>query len=254
MSHATASTASISTIDPAEIEKFSRMADEWWDPRGKFRPLHQLNPVRIAYVRQHLCAHFGKDTNSLKALEGLKILDVGCGGGLVSEPLARMGATLTGIDAAERNIQIASLHAQQQHVTVDYRCTSAEALAATGAQYDAICALEIVEHVADVPAFMQALSTLLKPGGLLFLSTLNRTTKSYLMAIVGAEYVLRWLPPGTHEWKKFLRPSELQQHISHAGLSLMEQRGLVLKPLSGEWALHNHDLDVNYLQVATKHA
>jgi len=243
---------SISTIDPDEIEKFTRMADEWWDPKGKFKPLHQLNPVRIAYLRNQICAHYGRDANQLHALSGLSILDVGCGGGLVSEPLARMGANVTGLDASEKNIAIASTHAAAQQLSLDYRAGSAEALAAEGAQYDVVCALEIIEHVADVNAFMQALAQLVRPGGLLFLSTLNRTTKSYLMAIVGAEYVLRWLPRGTHDWKKFLRPSELQHAIQEAGLTLTHQSGLVLDPFSRAWKLHPHDLDVNYLQTAKK--
>jgi 2-polyprenyl-6-hydroxyphenyl methylase/3-demethylubiquinone-9 3-methyltransferase len=241
-----------STVDPEEIEKFSRMADEWWDPKGKFRPLHQLNPTRIGYLREHICAHFSKDADSLHALSGVTILDVGCGGGLVSEPLARMGAEVTGLDAAEKNIRIAQTHADAQQLPITYRHGSAEQLAAEGAQYDVVCALEIIEHVADVPMFVQTLAQLVRPGGLLFLSTLNRTPKSYLMAIVGAEYVLRLLPRGTHEWKKFLRPSELQAHLRDAELELIDQRGLVLDPFSRTWKLHTHDLDVNYLQVAKK--
>ena len=241
-----------STVDPAEIEKFSRMADEWWDPSGKFKPLHHLNPARIEYIRRHIDSHFGKNMPAVQALEGVSLIDVGCGGGLVAEPLARLGASVTGIDASEKNIAVAQTHAASQGLNIDYRATSAEALAAEGAQYDVVCALEIVEHVADVPAFVAALATLLKPGGLLFLSTLNRTPKSYLMAIVGAEMVMRWLPRGTHEWKKFLRPSEMQQHLREAGLVLVEQQGLVLDPLRWKWKIHPHDLEVNYLQLARK--
>ncbi len=239
-----------STVDEAEIAKFSAMADAWWDPRGAFRPLHAINPVRLAYIRDHALKHFGGDARSLHPLEGKTLVDIGCGGGLMSEPLARMGAAVTGVDAAEKNIATARIHAATQGVEVQYRATTAEALAAEGLQYDIVVALEIIEHVADVGAFVSALSKLLKPGGLLFVSTLNRTAKSYLMAILGAEYILRILPRGTHDWKKFLRPSEVQAELNRCGLSVLHQTGMVLDPLARKWKLHPRDLDVNYLMVA----
>ncbi len=243
-----------STIDAAEIAKFSAMADAWWDPKGAFRPLHALNPLRLAYIRDWAAKHFKESRPDLQPLHGLSLLDVGCGGGLLSEPLARMGAEVTGIDASEKNIAIARTHAAASAVALEYRATSAEALAAEGATYDVVAALEIIEHVADVPAFVEALAALVRPGGLLFLSTLNRTAKSYLMAILGAEYVLRILPRGTHDWKKFLRPSEVEAALRATGLTLLEQQGMVLDPFARKWKLHAHDLDVNYLLVATKKA
>jgi 2-polyprenyl-6-hydroxyphenyl methylase/3-demethylubiquinone-9 3-methyltransferase len=240
------------TVDPAEIERFSRIAEEWWDPAGKFAPLHQLNPVRIGYIRDRAAAHWRRGALSGSPLDGLDLLDIGCGGGLLSEPMARLGATVTGIDAAERNIATASLHAEGQDLAIDYRATTAESLAEAGKQYDIVLALEIVEHVADVELFLRTCGALVKPGGLLFLSTLNRTAKSWALAIAGAEYVLRWLPRGTHDWKKFLKPSEVVRGLRGGGIDAQEIVGVVYSPLSRAWSLNKADLDVNYMLYGTK--
>ncbi|MBS0537694.1 MAG: bifunctional 2-polyprenyl-6-hydroxyphenol methylase/3-demethylubiquinol 3-O-methyltransferase UbiG, partial [Proteobacteria bacterium] len=218
----TAQTTAVTTVDPAEIERFSRIAEEWWDPAGKFAPLHRLNPVRIGFLRDRAAAHWRRDALSGQPLEGLDLLDIGCGGGLLCEPMARLGARVTGIDAAERNIATAAAHAAGQGLAIDYRATTAEALAADGRQYDVVLALEIVEHVADVDLFLATCGSLVKPGGLLFLSTLNRTAKAWALAIAGAEYVLRWLPRGTHDWKKFLKPSEAVRGLRGGGIHAEE--------------------------------
>ena len=236
-----------STVDPAEIERFSRIAEEWWDPAGKFAPLHRLNPVRIGYIRDRAAAHWGREALSGQPLQGLSVLDIGCGGGLLSEPMARLGATVTGVDAAARNIAVAALHAGKQELAIDYRQGTAEALAAEGAQFDIVLALEIVEHVADVDLFLKSCGRMVKPGGLLFLSTLNRTTKAWLLAIAGAEYVLGWLPRGTHDWKKFLKPSEVVRGLREGGVEAREIVGVVYSPLSRAWSLNKGDLDVNYM-------
>ena len=241
------------TIDPDEIARFSALAAEWWDPDGKFRPLHRLNPVRLTYIRDRLCDRFGRDPRSLRSLEGLKILDIGCGGGLVAEPLSRLGADVTGIDASEENIATASLHAEENVLSIDYRATTAEDLADTDLAFDAVIALEIVEHVARVPLFLSSCAALTGPGGALVMSTLNRTAKSYLMAIVGAEYVLRWLPRGTHQWEKFLRPSELTDGVESAGLTVRDLTGATYNPLTDEWRL-SRDMAVNYFLYAEKEA
>ena len=240
------------TVDPAEIERFSRIAEEWWDPTGKFAPLHQLNPVRIGYLRDRAAAHWQRDALSGSPLAGLDLLDIGCGGGLLSEPMTRLGAKVTGIDAAPRNIATAALHAEGQGLTIDYRATTAEALAASGKQYDVVLALEIVEHVADVELFLKCCGQLVKPGGLLFLSTLNRTAKAWMLAIAGAEYVLRWLPRGTHDWKKFLKPSEAVRGLRGGDIEAREIVGVVYSPLSRAWSLNKSDLDVNYMLYGTK--
>ena len=237
-----------SSVAPEEIEKFSRIADEWWDPTGKFRPLHVINPLRLEFIRSHA----GRSGVKSQPLAGLSLIDIGCGGGLLTEPLARMGATVTGIDASARNIAVASLHAEKSGVTVTYRESTAETEAATGVQYDIVTALEILEHVADVDRFMIATCALVKPGGLLFLSTLNRTLKSFALAIVGAEYVLRWLPRGTHSYEKFLTPAEVAEHLRRNGMELVEQKGMVMNPLNRAWRLSDDDLSVNYLLVARK--
>jgi 2-polyprenyl-6-hydroxyphenyl methylase/3-demethylubiquinone-9 3-methyltransferase len=239
------------TVDPAEVERFSRIADEWWDPNGKFAPLHRLNPVRIGYVRDRVAAHWGRDALNGEPLQGLSLLDIGCGGGLLSEPMCRLGATVTGVDASDRNIATASLHAERQDLTIDYRQGTAEALAESGAQFDVVLALEIVEHVADVDLFLRSCGRLVKPGGLLFLSTLNRTTKAWLLAIAGAEYVLGWLPRGTHDWKKFLKPSEVARGLRAGGIEPQEIVGVVYAPLSRKWSLNRNDLDVNYMLYGT---
>jgi len=246
-------TVQTSTVDKDEIERFSRIAEEWWDENGKFRPLHRMNPIRLSYIRDRACAHFGRDAASIASLSGLSVLDIGCGGGLICEPLARLGAKVTGIDAAEKNIQVASLHAEKMGLDIAYRCAAAEALAGS-ASFDIVLALEIVEHVADVPAFLRAVAALVRPGGLLFMSTLNRSAKSFAMAIVGAEYILRWLPRGTHTWGKFLKPSELCAGLRSEELRIDHMTGMAFNPMNGAWRLDDKDLDVNYLLAATKPA
>jgi len=236
-----------STVDSAEIERFSRIAEEWWDPKGKFAPLHRLNPVRLGYIRDRAAAHWRRDPLSGAPLEGLSLLDIGCGGGLLCEPMARLGAAVTGIDAAERNIATARRHAEGQGLAIDYRETTAEALAAEGRQFDIVLALEIIEHVADIDLFLRSCGQLTKPGGLVFLSTLNRTAKAWALAIAGAEYVLRWLPRGTHDWRKFLKPSEAVRGLRSAGVETQEIVGVVYSPLSRAWSLNKRDLDVNYM-------
>jgi 2-polyprenyl-6-hydroxyphenyl methylase/3-demethylubiquinone-9 3-methyltransferase len=235
------------TVDPAEVERFSRIAEEWWDPAGKFAPLHRLNPVRIGYVRDRVAAHWQRDPLGGDPLQGLSLLDIGCGGGLLSEPMTRLGAAVTGVDASERNIAVAGLHAERVGLAIDYRQGTAEALAEGGAQFDVVLALEIVEHVADVDLFLRSCGRLVKPGGLLFLSTLNRTAKAWALAIAGAEYVLGWLPRGTHDWKKFLKPSEVARGLRAGGIEPQEIVGVVYAPLSRKWSLNKNDLDVNYM-------
>ncbi|WP_119679480.1 bifunctional 2-polyprenyl-6-hydroxyphenol methylase/3-demethylubiquinol 3-O-methyltransferase UbiG [Indioceanicola profundi] len=243
----TAQASARTTVDAGEIERFSAIAAEWWDPRGKFRPLHKLNPLRLAYIRDAVCTHLGRDPLSPQPLAGVRIVDVGCGGGLIAEPLARMGAEVVGIDAAERNVKTAAAHAAEGGVAVDYRATTAEELAAAGETFDVVVALEIVEHVADVDLFLEALTRMARPGGMLFMSTINRTPKSWLFAIVGAEYVLRWLPRGTHEWRKFLRPSELINGLRRHGAEVREVKGVVYNPVNDRFTLSSTDLDVNYM-------
>lgn len=235
------------TVDPAEIERFSRIADEWWDPTGKFAPLHRLNPVRIGYIRDRVAAHWQRDALNGEPLTGLSLLDIGCGGGLLSEPMTRLGASVTGVDASSRNIATASVHAERGGLAIDYRQGTAEALAESGAQFDVVLALEIVEHVADVDLFLRSCGRLVKPGGLLFLSTLNRTAKAWVLAIAGAEYVLGWLPRGTHDWRKFLKPSEVVRGLRAGGIEPQEIVGVVYAPLSRKWSLNRNDLDVNYM-------
>jgi len=241
------------TIDAAEIERFSAIAAEWWNPLGKFRPLHNINPVRLGHIRDTALRHFGLDARSRRPLSGLRILDIGCGGGLVAEPLARLGGDVVGIDAAERNIAVASVHARESGLAIDYRFTSAEALADAGEQFDVVLALEVIEHVADVPLFLSAASRLVRPGGVLMVATMNRTLKSFAMAIVGAEYVLRWLPRGTHDWNKFLRPSEVAAGIRANGLGVGGVRGMSYSPLGDRWSL-SADTTVNYILTATRPA
>ena len=241
-----------STIDSVDVERFSRIAGEWWDTNGKFAPLHRLNPVRIGYIRDRAAAHWTRDALSGQPLNNLSVLDIGCGGGLLSEPMARLGATVTGIDASARNIAVATLHAENQGLAIDYRTTTAEALVEEPARFDIVLALEIVEHVADVDLFLRSCGTLVKPGGLLFLSTLNRTAKAWALAIAGAEYVLRWLPRGTHDWKKFLKPSEVARGLRAGGIETEEIVGVVYSPLSRAWSINASDLDVNYILHGSK--
>lgn len=243
-----------SSIDPAEVAKFEAMAAEWWDPAGKFKPLHMLNPVRLDYIRQSAALAFQRDLGAPQMLKGLRLLDIGCGGGLLSEPMARMGAKVLGADAAPRNIGTASAHAAQMGLKIDYRCTTAEALAAKGARFDVVLAMEIIEHVADPGAFVATCAELLAPGGLFICSTLNRTAKSFALAIIGAEWVMRWLPKGTHEWQKFITPAELAAMTRSAGLAVEDQQGMVFHPLSWSWSLSAQDLACNHVLAARKPA
>jgi 2-polyprenyl-6-hydroxyphenyl methylase / 3-demethylubiquinone-9 3-methyltransferase len=252
----TANAVAPTTIDDAEVARFSAIADEWWDERGKFAPLHKLNPVRIGYLRDQLIRHFfGTDAAHgalATPLNNLSLVDIGTGGGLIAEPMARLGASVTGIDASATNISIADLHAKAAGVAVTYRSTTAEQLAIEGAQFDVVLALEIVEHVADVALFYDAITTLVKPGGVLVMSTLNRTAKSYALGIIGAEYILRWLPKGTHTWSKFVKPSEMAAALRKRGLMIEDTCGLTYSPLSGLFSLNAKGLDVNYLMLAKK--
>lgn len=242
----------ISTIDPSEVAKFEAMAAEWWDPQGKFKPLHEMNPCRLDYITSQIAAEFERDLRSPLPFAGLRILDIGCGGGLLSEPMARLGATVVGADAAPRNIPVAEIHAAQMGLTIDYRHTTAEALAEAGEHFDVVLNMEVVEHVADPLAYLTACQHLLKPGGLMLCSTLNRNAKSFAMAIVGAEYVMRWLPKGTHDWKKFITPDELYDLIRRAGLDPVDRKGMVFNPLGWNWSLSARDLSVNYVTASVK--
>lgn len=241
-----------STIDAAEVAKFEAMAAEWWNPHGKFKPLHQMNPCRLDYITSQIAAEFDRDLSAAQPFAGLRILDIGCGGGLLSEPMARLGATVVGADAAPRNIPVAQLHAEQSGLEIDYRHTTAEALAAAGEQFDVVLNMEVVEHVADPLGYLTACRELLKPGGLMVCSTLNRNAKSFAMAIVGAEWVMRWLPKGTHDWAKFITPEELYALIRQAGLEPVDRKGMVFNPVSWSWSLSSRDLSVNYVTASVK--
>ncbi len=245
--------SNLSSIDAEEVARFEAMAESWWDTAGPFKPLHRFNPARLSFVRDRAVAHWARDPATLRPLDGLAVVDIGCGGGLISEPLARMGAAVTGIDPSPKNIGTARVHAAQSGLDIDYRAMTAEDLAASGARFDLVMNLEVVEHVADVDGFLAASGTLLKPGGLMICATLNRTLKSLAMAKIGAEYVLRWLPRGTHDWKKFLTPAELSRSIRRAGLSVTALQGVSYKPLKDEWVLTG-DTGVNYMVVAVKPA
>ncbi len=238
-----------STIDPAEVARFEGIARTWWDPKGPMAVLHKFNPVRLAFIRDLACARFGRDPKTMRALEGLTLVDIGCGGGVLSEPLARLGAQVTGLDPAPTNVAVARAHAEASGLAVDYRQETIEALVAEGARFDIVLAMEVVEHVADVEAFVAACCAAVKPGGILVMATLNRTLKSYALAIVGAEYVLRWLPRGTHDWEKFVTPDELGAAIERSGLELGESTGVVYNPFSDRWSVAR-DRDVNYMQAA----
>lgn len=244
--------AATTTIDTDEVAKFEAMAAEWWDENGKFKPLHMLNPCRLGYIVDQITAEFGRDQNTLDSLTGLRILDIGCGGGLLSEPMARLGATVVGADAAAGNIPVAQVHAQQMGLEIDYRHTTAEDLAEAGEQFDAILNMEVVEHVADPLAYLTACQQLLKPGGIMICSTLNRNPKSYMMAIIGAEHIMRWLPKGTHDWSKFITPDELYNLIENAGLTPVDRKGFVFNPLLWSWSMSERDLSVNYVTASLK--
>lgn len=240
-----------STIRPDEIEKFHRMAEEWWDPTGKFKPLHKFNPVRLAYIREKVGAHFGRDPRALRPFEGLRLLDIGCGGGLLCEPMARLGAEVVGVDPGEKNVAVAKIHAEQSRLAIDYRATSAEALAEAGEQFDIVLNMEVVEHVADVPLFLSACSRLVKPGGLMVVASINRTARAFALAIVGAEYVLRWLPRGTHQFEKLVTPSEVASIGFRNGLDVIDNAGVSYNPLRDEW-VRTSDMGVNYMQLLHK--
>ena len=239
------------TIDHDEVERFSALAAEWWNPNGKFRPLHKFNPVRLAYVRDQVAAHFGRDPHAAKPFDGLRILDIGCGGGLLCEPMARLGANVVGVDASQTNIEVARLHAEQSRVKIDYRASTAEALADAGETFDVILNMEVVEHVADVDFFVSKCAQMVKPGGLMFVATINRTLKALGLAIFGAEYVLRWLPRGTHEYSRLVRPDELEKALNGAGMSVIDRTGVSYNPLSDKWG-RSRDMDVNYMVLAHK--
>jgi len=244
--------ASRTTIDPAEIAKFEAMAAEWWDPAGKFKPLHMLNPCRLDYITTQIAGEFGRDLKADSAFSGLRVLDIGCGGGLLSEPMARLGADVVGADAAEGNLPVARIHAEQSGLEIDYRHTTAEAMAEAGEQFDVVLNMEVVEHVADPLAYLSACQQLLRPGGLHICSTINRNPKSYAMAIFGAEVVMKWLPKGTHDWSKFITPDELFDLLVKAGLNPVDRKGFVFNPLSWSWSLSPKDLSVNYVTASVK--
>jgi 2-polyprenyl-6-hydroxyphenyl methylase/3-demethylubiquinone-9 3-methyltransferase len=239
------------TLDPAEVERFRRMAEEWWDPRGKFRPLHQIGPARLAFIREAVLSHFKRDGKGLKPYAGLTFADIGCGGGLICEPLARLGGTVTGIDPATRNIEIARLHAEGQDFTVEYRPMTVEELVAEGNTFDCVTSLEVIEHVPDPAAFIKECARLVRPGGLMILSTINRTLKAYALAIIGAEYVLGWLPRGTHDWHRFITPEELSGFVRAAGMAPPRLMGFTYDPLRDLWSL-DLNTSVNYLASCAK--
>jgi 2-polyprenyl-6-hydroxyphenyl methylase/3-demethylubiquinone-9 3-methyltransferase len=241
-----------STVDPAEIAKFEAMAAEWWDPNGKFKPLHMLNPCRLDYITSQIAGEFDRDLTQPEPFKGLRLLDIGCGGGLLCEPMARLGAEVTGADAAAGNLPVARLHAEQTGLTIDYRHTTAEDMAAAGEQFDVVLNMEVVEHVAAPLSYLTATRQLLKPGGLEICSTINRNPKSYAMAIFGAEVVMRWLPRGTHEWHKFITPDELVELLQKAGLTPVDRKGFVFNPISWKWSISDRDLSVNYVTASIK--
>jgi 2-polyprenyl-6-hydroxyphenyl methylase / 3-demethylubiquinone-9 3-methyltransferase len=238
------------TLDTAEVSRFNALAQEWWNPNGNFRPLHKIGPARLSFIRDAIVAELKPaPQQGLRVLDGISILDIGCGGGLVAEPLARLGARVTGIDPAHDTVAAAAAHAHAQGLTIDYRAARAETLRDAGEMFDVVTCLEVVEHVPDVRAFLAVATALVRPGGVLILSTLNRTLKSYALAIIGAEYVLRWVPAGTHQWHRFLKPDELSAHVAALGLKPRPPRGIVFNPFQDSWSL-SEDVDVNYLMAA----
>jgi 2-polyprenyl-6-hydroxyphenyl methylase/3-demethylubiquinone-9 3-methyltransferase len=237
-----------STVDPAEIAKFSKLSQEWWDPKGKMAPLHKINPLRLGYIRDAGCRKFDRNVRSLNCLSGLRILDIGCGAGLLCEPLSRLGAQVIGVDPSASNIAAARLHADRGHLSIDYRCTTVEQMGVRE-RFDIVLAMEVVEHVTDVGVFLKRCAAMLKPGGMMVVSTLNRNWKSFALAIVGAEYVLRWLPRGTHQWDKFVTPDELAKYLLDNRLVVTEETGVVYSPFADKWSLSS-DTDVNYMVVA----
>ena len=239
------------TVDDAEIERFSALAAEWWNPNGKFRPLHKFNPTRLAFIRDKAAEHFGRDPRAAKPLDGLRILDIGCGGGLLCEPMARLGAEVVGADPSETNIEIARLHADQSGLDIDYRAVAAEDLAAAGESFDIVLNMEVVEHVADVDLFVRSCAAMVRPGGLMFVATINRTLKAYGLAIIGAEYVLRWLPRGTHRFDKLVRPDELDRALAPTDLTVIDRTGVSYNPIADRWDT-SRDMDVNYMLLAQR--
>jgi 2-polyprenyl-6-hydroxyphenyl methylase/3-demethylubiquinone-9 3-methyltransferase len=248
---ADATNPSRTTIDDAEVERFSKLAAEWWNPTGKFKPLHKFNPVRLNYIKEKVSGHFGRDSKATDTFKGLCILDIGCGGGLLCEPMARLGAEIVGVDASATNINVATLHAEQSGLTIDYRATTAEALSAQGETFDVILNMEVVEHVSDVPLFLSECAKMLRPGGLMFVATINRTMKAWGLAIIGAEHILRWLPKGTHQYEKLVRPDEIERPLNAEGLTILETNGVFYNPLKDVWAL-SRDTDVNYMMLAER--
>jgi len=249
----TAQRFSDATVDEREVARFAALAAEWWDPRGRMGMLHKLNPTRLAYIRDTACRHFGRDPKARRCIDGLRVLDIGCGAGILCEPLCRLGATVVGADPADANIAAARLHAERGGLTIDYRATTAERLAEAGETFDVVLAMEVVEHVADLAAFVRCCAGMVAPGGLMVTATINRTLKSFALAIVGAEYVLRWLPRGTHRWDKFVTPNELEAVLERNGLRTIDQRGVVYNILLDDWQLSG-DMDVNYMIAAERPA
>jgi 2-polyprenyl-6-hydroxyphenyl methylase/3-demethylubiquinone-9 3-methyltransferase len=242
-----------STVDDREVARFSALAAEWWDPGGRMGMLHKLNPTRLAYIRDAACRHFDRDPKDLKCLQGLRVLDIGCGAGILCEPLRRLGAAVVGADPSAANIAAARLHAADGGLAIDYRETTAEALAEAGERFDLVLAMEVVEHVTDLAAFVRCCAGMVAPGGLMVTATLNRTLKSFALAIVGAEYILRWLPRGTHQWDKFVTPNELEAALERSGLRAADGRGVIYNILLDAWQLSD-DMDVNYMLLAERPA
>ncbi len=247
----TSTTRNSSTLDVAEVDRFRKLADDWWDHKGRMRPLHEIAPTRLGHIRAEACRHFGRDVKAMRALDGLRVLDIGCAAGLVCEPVARMGGRVTGIDPGPELIAAAKAHAIASGLTIDYRNARTEDLAAAGETFDMVLCLEVVEHVPDVGAFLATCAKLVAPGGLMIVSTINRTLKAFALAIVGAEYVLRWLPRGTHEWNRFVTPAELAGHLTRQGLATAEPRGMIYNPLATGWSLSS-DSEVNYFLSASR--
>ena len=243
------------TVDDAEVGRFNALADEWWNPKGKFKPLHKFNPVRLRYITERVAEHFGRDPKGAEPFKGLRLLDIGCGGGLLSEPMARLGAEVVGADAAPTNIAVARVHAKRSGLAerIDYRCTTAEALAEAGERFDVILNMEVVEHVSDVALFMDACAAMVRPGGLMFVATINRTLKARALAIFMAENVLRWLPKGTHEYDRLVRPEELHAALAAGGMDVLDETGVFYNVLADEWRL-SRDMDVNYMLLAGRRA
>ncbi len=241
----------LSSLDPAEVEKFSKLAAEWWNPNGKMGVLHKFNPVRIDWIKEQVCARLGLDPLVAEPFKGLRFLDIGCGGGLLCEPMARLGASVVGVDPAEKNIRTAQVHATEGGLVIDYRISKAEDLAEAGEKFDVILNMEVIEHVGMPQFFVKSCCAMLNPGGLIFVATLNRTLKSFGLAIVGAEYILRWLPRGTHEWEKFIKPEELREWLSNNGVTVKAESGVVYHPIERVWR-RAKDMSVNYMLVGQK--